>query len=245
MAEIKLESIHLSYPVYGSASRDFKNTLIKIATGGTINKEQKIAHVEALKDISFSLKKGDKLALIGHNGSGKSTLLKLLAKIYTPSQGKLLIKGKTSCLFDIMMGMDSELNGYENIMLRSRIAGLTKKEALEIIPKVEEFSELGEFMKMPFKTYSAGMQVRLAFGIITNIFAEILLIDEVLNVGDANFVKKAELQMENLVNNSEILVVCTHDINTLRKLCNKAIWLEHGKIRLYGDIDQVINAYSS
>lgn len=244
MASIELKNVHLSYPVYGTGARDFKSSLISMATGGTINNDNKIVHIEALKDISFSLESGDRLALIGHNGAGKSTLLKLLGQIYHPTQGTLIIKGKSSCLFDIMMGMDPELNGYENIILRSCIAGLSKQDILKITPKVDEFCDLGQFMKMPFKTYSAGMQLRLAFGIITHIFSEILYIDEVINVGDSNFGKKALTQLEFLIDQSEILVISTHDLTIAEKLCNKAIWLDHGEIKLFDEFQYVKEQYA-
>ena len=239
MAHIELQNIYLSYPIYGSYSRDFKSSLINFATGGLINNDHRTVQVEALRDISLSLKQGDRLALIGHNGAGKSSLLKVIAKVYHPTRGKIDIKGKTNSLFDIMMGMDPELNGYENIILRSRIAGLSKTEALELIPKVEEFSELGHFMKMPFKTYSSGMQLRLAFGIITNIPAEIVLIDEIINVGDASFFAKAQKQINKLIDQSEILVISTHDLSAAEAMCNKALWLEHGNFKEFGSIYNV------
>ena len=230
MALIELNNLHLSYPIYGSDAQSLKSKLMNIATGGKLSRNHNKVHVDALTDISLRLEKGDRLALLGHNGAGKSTLLRVLAGIYAPTKGTITIQGKSNCLFDIMMGMDPELNGYENIILRGRIAGLSKHEAKNIIPKVEEFAELGEFIKMPFKTYSAGMQVRLAFGIITNIVADILLIDEIINVGDAKFLQKAQQQIEKLIDMAEILVLSTHDLEIAKRLCNKVITLEHGKI---------------
>ena len=243
MAHVEIENVSLSYPIYGTNARSFKAALINMATGGRLHKNNGNIVVEALKDVSLKLEKGDRLALLGHNGAGKSTLLKVLAKIYEPTQGKVNVKGKVNCLFDIMMGMDHELNGYENIMLRGLILGLSKPEIRELIPQIEEFSELGDFMKMPIKSYSAGMKVRLAFGIITHVFSEVLLIDEIVNVGDANFLEKAKKQMTKLVHQSEFMVLSTHDTNIVRELCNKALWLEKGVVKCFGEVEEVLKVY--
>ena len=212
-----------------------------MATGGRLDTESGSIMVEALKDVNLQLEKGDHLALLGHNGAGKSTLLKVLAQIYEPTSGSVTITGQANCLFDIMMGMDHELNGYENIMLRGLILGLSKQETRKIIPQVEEFGELGDFMKMPIKTYSSGMKLRLAYGIITSVFSEILLIDEIVNVGDARFMEKAKHRMKSLVGQSDIMVLSTHDVGIIKELCNKAIWLEHGVIKCIGRVDDVLD----
>jgi ABC-type polysaccharide/polyol phosphate transport system ATPase subunit len=243
MALIEVNNLSLSYPVYGSDAMSVKSTILNMATGGFVKKDTKHVFVDALRNVSFSLEKGDRLALIGHNGAGKSTLLRVLAKVYEPTFGDVTIKGKSNCLFDLMMGLDFELNGYENIILRGRISGLSKKEALKIIPSVEEFAELGHFMNMPIKSYSSGMQIRLAFGIITSIVSEIILIDEIINVGDVQFVKKARLQIGNLINQADILVLSTHDLNTVKDLCNKAIWLEHGRVVEFGPVNEIVTKY--
>lgn len=243
MACVEIENVSLTYPIYGSKSRSFKATLVNMATGGRLIKDSSSITVEALKDVSFKLEKGDRLAILGHNGAGKSTLLKVLAKIYEPSQGRVKVNGRMNCLFDIMMGMDHELNAYENIMLRGLILGLSKQEIRKIIPDVAEFSELGDFLKLPIKTYSAGMKVRLAFGIITNVFSEVLLIDEIVGVGDANFMEKAKVRMESLVYKSDFVVLSTHDTKVVRDLCNKAIWLEQGRVKCFGPVNEVLKDY--
>ena len=243
MACIEINNVSLTYPVYGANARSFKSTLINVATGGRLHKNSGSMVVEALKDVSFKLEKGDRLALLGHNGAGKSTLLKVLANIYEPTTGTVNVQGSTNCLFDIMMGMDHELNGYENIMIRGMILGLSKPDIRKIIPKVEEFSELGDFMKMPIKSYSAGMKVRLAFGIITNIHSEILLIDEIVNVGDANFIEKAKAQMKSLVYQSEFMVLSTHDTNIVKEFCNKAILLKEGRVKYFGTVKETLKRY--
>lgn len=243
MTIIEVENISLIYPIYGANARSFKTSIINMATGGRLGKESGSMTVEALKNVSFKLTKGDRLALIGHNGAGKSSLLKVLADIYEPTRGKVRLNGRINCLFDIMMGMEQEMNGYENIKLRAIIQGLSDREIDEIIPQVEEFAELGDFIKMPIKTYSAGMKLRLAYGIITSISSEILLIDEIVNVGDAGFMEKAKKKMESLVCQSDILVLSTHDNTIVREMCNKALWLERGEIRAFGDVEEVLKIY--
>jgi ABC-type polysaccharide/polyol phosphate transport system ATPase subunit len=243
MACVEIENVSLTYPVYGSSARSFKATLINKATGGRLGTSSGNVVVEALKDVSFKLEKGDRLAIIGHNGAGKSTLLKVLANIYEPSNGVVNVKGRLNCLFDIMMGMDLELNGYENIFLRGLIMGLSRSEIRNIVPKVEEFSELGDFMKVPIKSYSSGMKVRLAFGIITNAFSEILLIDEVVNVGDAKFIEKAKAQMKSLVHQSEFMVLSSHDRHVIKEFCNKALWLEKGIVKYFGTVEEAFKIY--
>ena len=243
MACIEVEDVSLIYPVYGQNARSFKTTLINKATGGRLGTSCGNVVVEALKGVSFKLKKGDRLAIIGHNGAGKSTLLKVLAKIYEPTTGKIHVEGRANCLFDIMMGMDHELTAYENIYMRGLILGLSNGEISKIVPKVEDFSELGDFMKMPIKSYSSGMKVRLAFGIITNVHSEILLIDEVVNVGDAKFIEKAKVQMKSLVHQSEFMVLSSHDVHVIREFCNKALWLEKGTVKYLGDVEEALRLY--
>jgi ABC-type polysaccharide/polyol phosphate transport system ATPase subunit len=243
MADVELKNVSLAYPVYGADARSFKATLLNLATGGRLKRHNGRIEVEALKSVTFKLKKGDRLALVGHNGAGKSTLLKVLAKIYEPTSGVVNVHGEVNCLFDIMMGMEHELNGYENIMLRGLILGLSKPEIRKLIPLIEEFSELGDFMKMPIKSYSTGMKVRLAFGIITNVFSEILLIDEIVNVGDAKFIEKAKTSMTRLVNQADFMVLSTHDTEIIKQFCNKALWLEKGVVRCFGPVEDVLKAY--
>ncbi len=214
-----------------------------MATGGKLGKESGTISVEALQDVSFHLDKGDRLGLIGHNGAGKSSLLKVLADIYEPTKGKVKMKGRINCLFDIMMGMEPEMNGYENIRLRAIILGISDQEIQKITPDIEAFAELGDFMKMPIKTYSSGMKLRLAYGIITSVPSEILLIDEIVNVGDAAFVEKAKARMKNFVHQSDIMVLSTHDTNMVREFCNKALWLEQGKIKAFGEVEEVLKNY--
>ena len=240
MASIELQDVSLVYPIYGTNSRSLKSSMIHFATGGRLNREHSIVQVEALKNINFSLKSGDRLGLIGHNGAGKTTLLKVLAQIYEPTKGKVCVSGEAHCLFDIMVGMDFSLTGYENILLRGFLLGLSKKEVENAIPKIEEFAELGDFIKMPLKSYSSGMLVRLAFGIITSVPTQILLVDEVVNVGDSRFVQKAKARMSSLVHQSDILVLSTHDMGIIKEFCTMAARLEHGEVVAFGKIEEVL-----
>jgi len=244
MAIIEVQNVSLIYPIYGANARSFKTSIINMATGGRLGKKSGTISVEALKNVSFKLIKGDRLALIGHNGAGKSSLLKVLADIYEPTKGKVKLKGHVNCLFDIMMGMEPDMNGYENIKLRAIILGLSDREIQKITPEIEEFAELGDFMKMPIKTYSAGMKLRLAYGIITSIHSEILLIDEIVNVGDAGFVEKAIVKMKSLVHQSDIMVLSTHDVHMVREFCNKALWLERGEIKAFGEVEEILKIYT-
>ncbi len=244
MACVEVENVSLTYPIYGANARSFKSTLLNIATGGRLDNESGKMTVEALKNVSFKLEKGDRLALLGHNGAGKSTLLKVLANIYQPTEGKVNVQGRINCLFDIMMGMDQELNAYENIHLRGLILGLSPGDIRKITPQIEQFAELGDFMKVPIKSYSSGMKVRLAFGIITHVNSEVLLIDEIVNVGDANFIEKAKNRMKSLIHQSEFMVLSTHDTHIVRELCNKVIWLDKGNIRQFGCTDDVLQSFN-
>lgn len=239
MATIELNDLSLIYPVYGTNSRSLKVSVLQAATGGKFLKGEATVKVQALDAISFKLENGDRLGLIGHNGAGKTTLLKVLAKIYAPTSGKLHISGKLNSLFDIMVGMDHGLTGYENILLRGLILGLSKKQIHSVTSEIEEFAELGEFIHLPLNSYSSGMLVRLGFAIITSVSSEILLIDEVLSVGDARFINKAKQRIASLIDQSHIMVLSTHDHDFIRNSCNKVLWLEQGKVKMFADTEEV------
>jgi len=238
MALIELENVDLEYPVYGASSRSFKSTLLKAATGGVLNSKEKTLNVQALKNVSFKLEEGDRLGLVGHNGAGKSSLLRLLAQIYTPTSGRFRVSGKTNCLFDVMVGLDPFLSGTENIKLRGLIHGLSPKKIQKAIPEIAEFAELGSFIKMPLRTYSSGMLLRLGFSIVTHFKTEILLVDEVMNVGDAGFLSKAKQRMRELVEDTKIVVISTHDHQIIKEFCNRILCLEHGTVKFLGSVDE-------
>lgn len=203
-----------------------------MATGGRIATDSgKKVTINSLNHINLELTEGDRVGLIGHNGAGKSTLLRVLSGVYVPSSGKIKSQGKIVSLLDISVGMDGESTGYENIMLRGILLGLSPQEVTAKIDEIAEFSELGDYLNMPMRTYSSGMNLRLAFSIITTFPADIILMDEWLSVGDARFNKKASERLDEMVAQSSILVIASHDDALVNRLCNKVITLEHGEIQ--------------
>jgi len=196
-----------------------------------------------LQHISLQLNTGDKVGLIGHNGAGKSTLLRLMAGIYEPTKGQVRFEGTVGTLLDLTLGMDTEATGYENIKIRGVILGLTNQQIADVIPDIEAFTEMGDFLSMPAKTYSSGMLLRLAFAISTTIAPNILLIDEAVGAGDAHFMDKAERRLASFVHRSDILVIASHDNNFIRQFCNKVLWLEHGTVKAFGPTEKIIKEY--
>ncbi len=230
MALISLQNIAVHFPVYGAGASSFKKTLAASVTGGRMGKETGVTVVQALTGITFELRDGDRLGLLGHNGAGKSTLLRMLAGIYEPTGGRFVRQGSVASLIDPSLGIESDATGLENIMLRGLVMGLSKKHIDSITPAICEFSGLGQYIDMPVRTYSTGMMMRLAFSISTSIRADILLMDEWLSVGDADFQKKAEERMKEVVSGSGILVLASHSVDLIEKECNKIIRLEHGQM---------------
>lgn len=242
MTEIILKHVSLSYPVFGGASRSFKKDLLNsLMLRPTESK--KILCVDALKDISLTLNKGDYIGLIGHNGAGKSTLLKLLSGIYEPTYGELTVKGSVSSILGNSVGMQPELTGYENIKFTSLINNFSKSHIVKIIQDIEEFTGLGEMLNLPVKKYSSGMQARLSFGLATAVKPDILLLDEIVGAGDAAFIKKARKRIDQLISTANLLVFASHSTDLIEKFCNKILWLDHGKIKMFGDVKPTLNAY--
>ena len=232
-ASIIAENLTVDFTVYNSPHRSLKKNLLKIATGGRISSEAGGGiTIRALDGVSFSLTSGDRLGVMGHNGSGKSTLLRVLAGVYEPSGGRLEVQGKIASLLDISIGMDPEASGIENIYLRGLLLGLGKEEIRQKVEEIVDFSGLGDFIDLPIRTYSSGMAMRLAFSIATCVEADILLMDEWLSVGDADFVKKAEDRLKSLVNKTPILVMASHSPEVLKEVCTRVIRLEGGRIAL-------------
>ncbi|EKS73277.1 polysaccharide/polyol phosphate ABC transporter ATPase [Burkholderia sp. SJ98] len=232
MAFLKLENCSLNLPVYGASNRSLKQMMLSAATGGRIAADsRKLTVVEALRGVSLDVTAGDRVGLVGHNGAGKTTLLRLLAGIYEPSAGAFHSQGRVTSLLDLTLGLDYEATGYENIVLRGLILGASKAEMTRLTPQIAEFSELGDYLNMPVRTYSSGMVLRLAFAIVTSVHADILLMDEWLSVGDAGFVKKAEAHMQEFVGKADILVLASHNANIIEDLCNVIVELEHGTVK--------------
>lgn len=200
--------------------------------------------VHALSDVTFTAQDGDRIGVIGHNGAGKSTLLKMLAGIYTPTRGRCTVEGRICSLFDITLGFEPDATGWENIEYRSYMQGETPAGVRAKREGIAAFSELGEFLDFPVRNYSAGMRMRLAFSIATAAEPEVLLIDEVLAVGDMAFQSKARARMRELMSASRLMVLVSHDLNTVRETCNRVLWLRRGRVVMDGPPDEVVAAYS-
>lgn len=228
---IQATDVGVVFPVFDVYQRSFKKTFLQAATGGGLKAFSKgFARIEALKNINLDIKEGDRVALVGHNGSGKTTLLRVLAGVYVPTTGCLHKQGKITSLLDAMLGMDGEATGRENIRIRGIFLGLTPGEINTVSEEIIAFSELGDFINMPVRTYSSGMVLRLAFSISTCIHPEILLMDEWMSVGDEQFRQKAEKRLLEFIDKAGILVFATHDGELAKRLCNKMVFLEHGEI---------------
>lgn len=246
MAYIKLNHVSVEFPIYHGNARSIKNKFIRFTTGGRVlsDANEQIV-VQALDDIDLEIVHGDRVGLVGHNGAGKSTLLRLLAKIYEPTHGEIEIQGHISPLLNIMQGIEAECTGYENIIMRGICLGLTRKQILQKIDEIADFTGLGSYLSVPTRTYSSGMQIRLAFGIATSIMPEILLIDEVFGAGDADFTEKARNKMIELLDQSSIVVFASHSNELIQEFCNKAILMDGGKAMMFGEVNEVLRVYGN
>jgi ABC-type polysaccharide/polyol phosphate transport system ATPase subunit len=244
MAYIDLKSVSLAFPVYEGSSRSLKNTVLR-GVGGRIGKDGGRIEIQALRNISLTLFPGDRLALIGHNGAGKSTLLKVLAGIYEPSIGTVTRQGTVSSMTDVGLGLDFEATGSENIISRCVFLGMTYAEARQRLASIEEFTELGSYLEMPLRTYSTGMLVRLAFAASTEVRPDILIMDEMIGAGDMSFAERARKRIVDYVESASIVVLASHDMNSLTKFCNRAALLEAGSITKLGSTEEVIEAYKN
>jgi ABC-type polysaccharide/polyol phosphate transport system ATPase subunit len=197
----------------------------------------------ALRDVSLRIERGERVGILGHNGAGKSTLLRLMARIYPPTLGALSIRGVVAPLIEMGAGFNPELSGRDNVFLNGAILGLGRREMLERLPGIWEFTGLEEFAEMPLKYYSSGMYVRLAFAIATEVQPDILLIDESLGVGDASFQDKAKARLKRVLESTHAVVIVSHDMEALRELCTRGIWMDHGRVRDDGPIDRIIDEY--
>jgi lipopolysaccharide transport system ATP-binding protein len=244
MAHISLTQASVVLPIFNSSSRSLTNSLVSAATGGVLT-AQRGGHItiEALKNLDLEISAGDRLGIMGHNGSGKSTLLRLLSGIYEPSSGKIERSGSIASLVDISLGINAESTGRENIFLRGKLMGLSKKEIDEKIDEIIEFSELGDYINLPVRIYSSGMLLRLAFSVSTSITADILIMDEWLSVGDGAFAERASKRLRELVDSSEILVIASHTRSLIEETCNKVVWLEHGVIKKVGSVEEIVPQY--
>ncbi|KJK51161.1 ABC transporter ATP-binding protein [Lentzea aerocolonigenes] len=242
MVSIDVWNASVDFPIFDAKSRSLKKLALG-KVGGKIGSEGRVPIIEALHDISLSLKEGSRVGLVGHNGAGKSTLLRLLAGIYEPTRGHSRIIGKVAPVFDLGVGMDPEISGYENIMIRGLYLGMTRKQMEARVDDISAFTELGDYLQMPLRTYSTGMRVRLALGVVTSINPEILLLDEGIGAVDAAFMAKARDRLKDLVARSGLLVFANHSDEFLAEFCDTAIWMDEGHVKMHGDLREVLTAY--
>lgn len=233
---IIVEDVYKTFNVYMDKANTIKEKLMFFKR----NKKEKR---EVLKGINLRIKQGETVALIGVNGSGKSTLLKLMTKIIYPNKGKIATNGKLTSLLELGAGFHPDFSGRENIYFNASIFGLTKKEIDERLDNIIEFSELGSYIDNPVRTYSSGMYMRLAFSVAINVNADILLIDEILSVGDQHFQEKCFNKMRELKEQGKTMVFVTHSMESVKNLCDRAVWLYEGQIRMDGNTEEVVNEY--
>lgn len=243
MVSIDTYNACVDFPIFDAKSRSLKKAVLSTAGGAIGKNADDTVVVEALKDINLHLREGDRVGLVGHNGAGKSTLLRLLSNIYEPTRGSAEVRGRVAPVFDLGVGMDPEVSGYDNIIIRGLFLGQTIKQMKAKMDDIAEFSELGDYLGMPLRTYSTGMRVRLALGVVTSIEPEILLLDEGIGAVDAAFMTKARRRLQELVKRSGILVFASHSNDFLAQLCNTALWIDHGQIEKAGEVADVVGAY--
>ena len=247
-SSLRLDNVHVRFPIIGTDGRSLKKSMLssiigvagRNKIGGNVLADAKTTVVHALNDVSIDLRHGARIGLIGHNGAGKTTLLRTIAGIYPPTSGSMHVHGRITSLLDIALGVDPNVSGQENILLRSLYMGRSRREALDAIDDVADFTELGSFLDMPVRTYSAGMQTRLLFAIATAFRADILLMDEGLGAGDAAFAERAEMRMDQFTRQAGILVLASHDQGLLKRFCDTLIEMESGRIVRSGSVDSML-----
>jgi ABC-type polysaccharide/polyol phosphate transport system ATPase subunit len=245
MAWVALDRVAVRFPLYQGGSRSLKKTLLSMARPRSVRREHSRVVVQALDGISLSIAHGERVGLIGRNGAGKTTLLRVLAGVYEPTSGTVAVDGQVSALLDVNLGLNPDATGYENILLRGLYLGLRPAEIRRLLPEIAQFTELEEFLHMPVRTYSAGMSARLAFAVATAIRPEILLMDEWLMAGDAQFLEKAHRRINAFIRQSCILVLASHALDVIARWCTKVIWLESGRLVIVGEAETVLSRYAA
>ena len=235
---IQLDNISVRYRMHRDRSTTFKEHILR-----WLRRQNRFVDFWALKDISLSVGSGESIGIIGSNGAGKSTLLKVIAQVLHPTDGRVRVSGLVAPILSLGAGFDMELTGRENVYLNGAMLGFSRTEMNKKMPALLNFSMLKDFIDAPLRTYSSGMVARLAFSIATNVKPDILLIDEILSVGDINFTQKCNIRMNSYKNNGTTLIIVSHSLATVSELCDRVIWLEHGKIRAEGKTAEVIAAY--
>jgi len=245
MASMVLDKVCVDFPVYDS-DRSLRKLLFRGKVGGIVSSDgsrRNRVTVRGLDNLSFELHDGDRLGLIGHNGAGKSTLLRVMSGAYHPSSGTIGVDGAISSLLTLGVGFDTDDTGFENIYTGCLYLGMTPRQIRAKTDEIAEFTELGEYLRMPVRTYSSGMQVRLSFAIATALEPDILLVDEVIGAGDAQFMIKAQQRIEGLMSRASVLVLASHSAQVVRQFCNKAMLLQAGRIEAFGTVESTLAVY--
>ncbi len=244
MASIVVRNATVDIPIFDNTSRSLKKAALGYSIGGVLGRgENKAVIVRALSNVSLDLKSGDRIGLIGHNGAGKTTLLRVLAGIYEPTAGTVKIAGKVAAMFDMGIGMNGDATGFDNIRMGGLYLGMSLKEIDAKLPDIAAFSELSDFLNLPVRTYSQGMRTRLTFSLVTSVDPEILIIDEGMSAGDAEFIQKAQDRLLALVERSNILVLASHQLELITDLCTHCAILNHGQIVQMGPAKDVVEEY--
>ena len=244
MTYIELKDVCIDFPIPKSKQNAGLKRAVKHTIGGKFKSSVGVSYLRALDKINLQLSDGDRVGLVGHNGAGKTTLLRVLAGVYPPSHGHIRCSGKIASLLDISLGFDLEASGYENIFLRGLYLGLSKQKISECMDKISNFTNLGNYLSMPLRTYSSGMLMRLAFVITTEVEPDIILMDEWISVGDAKFMEQAKEKLESFIKTSSIMVLASHSQDLIRSTCNKAILLGQGEVLAQGSVEEVYHHYN-
>ena len=240
MAKIELTDVSITFNAHQQKRVSLKEYVVRGMFRKSLNP---VLRVHALNGVTLSARDGDRIGVIGHNGAGKTTLLKTLAGVYPPTAGTRVVEGKVCSLFDITLGFEQEATGWENILYRAYLQGETPASVRDKLDQIAAFTELGDFLNIAVRNYSSGMLMRLAFSIATAVDPEVLLIDEVLAVGDLAFLQKARARMKELMSTARLMVMVAHDLPTIREMCTRVIWMTHGQVVMEGDPDEVVDAY--
>lgn len=235
---IRIEGVSVQYRLPGERIHTFKEYVIRL-----VQKRIKFKDFQALRDVNLQIRKGEIFGIIGNNGAGKSTLLRVISRVLIPTHGRVWIKGKVSPLLELGAGFHPELTGRENVYLNGTILGHSRREIEAHMDEIIEFSELGDFINSPLRTYSSGMYARLGFAAATTWQPDILILDEVLSVGDESFQRKCETRMKGFRNGKTTSIMVSHSMDSVQSLCERAAWLDHGTIRAVGPADEVIAKY--
>ena len=242
MSNIKIENLSIKFRIYHDRSPSLKDYFANLFRQ---NRQSAFSDFWAVKDVSFEIKAGDRIGIVGHNGAGKSTLLKALCRVYESSLGKVSVNGRIAPLLEIGAGFHPEFTGRENIYLNGSILGYSKEQLKKIEPEVIAFAELEEFIDTPVKYYSTGMYMRLAFSLATAMHPDILVLDEIFAGGDAAFMVKAKARMYEMIDKANIMIMVSHDHQLINALCNRVIWMDHGRLVVDGKPEYVIARYLS